>query len=72
MLDAFAIIKIVTTTITTLQYNILSPIQLEYPRYSVIVPVRAFGQSGIRVKEPRLFLETLIRNLTSFLQVIFM
>ena len=43
-----------------------TPIQLEDPRYNVIVPVRAFGQYGIKVKEPRLFLETLIGNMTSF------
>ncbi|MDR1747224.1 MAG: SPFH domain-containing protein [Tannerella sp.] len=43
-----------------------SPIQLEDPRYGVIVPVRAFGQYGIRIKEPRTFLETLIGNMTSF------
>ncbi|MDR1757758.1 MAG: SPFH domain-containing protein [Bacteroidales bacterium] len=43
-----------------------TPIQLEDPRYGVIVPVRAFGQYGIRVKEPRVFLETLISNMTSF------
>jgi membrane protease subunit (stomatin/prohibitin family) len=42
-----------------------TPIQLEDSRY-VIVPVRAFGQYGIRIKEPRLFLETLIGNMTSF------
>ncbi|MDR1182939.1 MAG: SPFH domain-containing protein [Bacteroidales bacterium] len=41
-------------------------IQLEDPRYNVIVPVRAFGQYGIRIKEPRQFLETLISNMTSF------
>ena len=43
-----------------------TPIQLEDPRYGVIIPVRAFGQYGIKVKEPRLFLETLIGNMTSF------
>ena len=43
-----------------------TPIQLEDPRYNVIVPVRAFGQYGIKIKEPRLFLETLIGNMTSF------
>jgi membrane protease subunit (stomatin/prohibitin family) len=43
-----------------------APIQLEDPRYNVIVPVRAFGQYGIKIKEPRLFLETLIGNMTSF------
>lgn len=43
-----------------------TPIQLEDPRYNVIVPVRAFGQYGIKVKDPRLFFETLIGNMTSF------
>jgi len=43
-----------------------TPIQLEDPRYGIIIPVRAFGQYGIKVKEPRLFLETLIGNMTSF------
>ncbi|MDH8700926.1 membrane protease subunit (stomatin/prohibitin family) [Dysgonomonadaceae bacterium PH5-43] len=43
-----------------------TPIQLEDPRYNVIVPVRAFGQYGFKIKDPRLFLETLIGNMTSF------
>lgn len=43
-----------------------SPIQLEDPLYGVIVPVRAFGQYGIRVSQPRLFLETLVGNQTAF------
>lgn len=42
------------------------PIQLEDPKYGVIVPVRAFGQYGIKVIEPRLFIESLIGNMTSF------
>ena len=42
------------------------PIQLEDPKYNIIVPVRAFGQYGIRVDNPRLFLETLIGNMSSF------
>ena len=42
------------------------PLQLEDPKYNIIVPVRAFGQYGIRVSDPRLFLETLIGNMTSF------
>ncbi|MBO5634612.1 MAG: SPFH domain-containing protein [Bacteroidales bacterium] len=42
------------------------PIQLEDPKYSIIVPVRAFGQYGIKVSEPRKFLETLIGNMTYF------
>jgi len=36
------------------------PIQLEDPKYGVVVPVRAFGQFGFCVAEPRKFLETVI------------
>lgn len=36
------------------------PIQLEDPKYGVIVPVRAFGQFGFRVAEPRKFLEGVV------------
>lgn len=42
------------------------PLQLEDPRYHVIVPVRAFGQYGIRISNARKFLETLIGNMASF------
>lgn len=43
-----------------------APIQLEDPRYGVIVPVRAFGQYEIKVSAPKTFLETLIGNMTTF------
>ena len=33
---------------------------LEDPKYKIIVPVRSNGQFGLRIKDPRLFLETLI------------
>lgn len=49
-----------------LKWGTPSPIQLEDPKYGVIVPVRAFGQYGIAVSNPRLFLETLIGNMSSF------
>ncbi|MBD5259912.1 MAG: DUF4339 domain-containing protein [Bacteroides sp.] len=42
------------------------PIQIEDPRYHIIVPVRAHGQYGIRVTNPRVFLETLIGSMRSF------
>lgn len=42
------------------------PLQLEDPVYSVIVPVRAFGQYGIKVDDSRLFLESLVGNAASF------
>lgn len=42
------------------------PIQLEDPKYKIIVPVRAHGQYGLHISNPRLFLETLIGNMSSF------
>ena len=49
-----------------LKWGTPEPIQLEDPKYGIIVPVRAFGQYGIRISNPRLFLETLIGNMPSF------
>lgn len=43
-----------------------TPIQLEDPKYEIIVPVRSFGQYEFKVSEPKIFLETLIGNMTSF------
>lgn len=43
-----------------------TPIQLEDPKYGVIVPVRAFGQYGLKVEDPKTFLETLVGNMSSF------
>ena len=43
-----------------------SPIQLEDPKYEVIVPVRAFGQYGIKVSDPRLLIESLVGNMATF------
>lgn len=37
-----------------------SPIQLEDPKYKIIIPVRAFGQFGMKIGDPKLFLETLV------------
>lgn len=43
-----------------------TPIQLEDPKYNIIIPVRAFGQYGLKVHDPELFLKTLIGNMSSF------
>lgn len=43
-----------------------APIQLEDPKYEVIVPVRAFGQYGLKVADPQVFLENLVGNMSSF------
>ena len=37
-----------------------TPLQLEDPKYGLIVAVRAFGLFGFRVQDPRLFLTTLV------------
>lgn len=42
------------------------PIQIEDPKYHIIVPVRSNGQYGLRISNPRLFLETLIGNMVGF------
>lgn len=42
------------------------PIQIEDPKYKIIVPVRAHGQYGLRVNDPRAFLEALVGNMQSF------
>lgn len=42
------------------------PIQLEDSRYNIIVPIRANGQYGVRINNPRMFLESLIGNMNNF------
>lgn len=42
------------------------PIQIEDPKYKIIVPVRAHGQYGLKVKESDKFLKNLIGNLSVF------
>lgn len=42
------------------------PIQIEDPKYHIIVPVRSNGQYGMKVSNPRLFLDTLIGNMVGF------
>lgn len=43
-----------------------SPLQIDDPTYGVIVPIRAYGQYGFKIAEPRLFLERLVGNMPSF------
>lgn len=49
-----------------LKWGTITPIQLEDPKYGIIIPIRAFGQYGIRVSNPRLFFESLVGNMDSF------
>ena len=41
------------------KWGTLRPIQLEDPKYGLVVPVRAFGQFGFRIAQPRKFLEAI-------------
>lgn len=43
-----------------------TPLQVEDPKYEVIVPLRAFGQYGFKIVEPRTFLERLVGNMPTF------
>ena len=47
------------------KWGTATPIQLEDPKYGIIVPVRAFGQYGLKVVDPKLFLETLVGNMAT-------
>jgi membrane protease subunit (stomatin/prohibitin family) len=49
-----------------LKWGTPNPIQIEDPKYKVIVPIRAFGQYGFRISNPRVFLETLVGNMSIF------
>jgi membrane protease subunit (stomatin/prohibitin family) len=49
------------------KWGTTSPILLEDPKYGIIIPVRAFGQYGFKVVNPRLFIESLVGNLPSYL-----
>ena len=42
------------------------PIQLEDPKYKIIVPIRSFGQFGMSVIDPRKLLESLVGNMSDF------
>jgi len=39
-----------------------TPIQLEDPKYGVIVPVSAYGQFGFNIGDPKVFLEDIVGN----------
>lgn len=49
-----------------MKWGTTQPIQLEDPKYGIIIPIRAFGQYGIKISNPRVFIETFIGNMSSF------
>jgi membrane protease subunit (stomatin/prohibitin family) len=42
------------------------PVQLEDPKYNLMLPVRAFGQYGVQVADPKKFLMKLVGTLRGF------
>lgn len=55
-----------TLTALDARWGTPTPMLLEDPGYGMVVPVRAFGQYGIRISDPRAFFEQLIGTLRSF------
>lgn len=43
-----------------------TPIQIQDPKYKVFIPIRAFGQFGIRIEESKKFLLKLVGTLSQF------
>ena len=54
------------TELLDCKWGTQTPLQIEDPKYDVIVPVRAYGQYGFKITEPRVFLERLVGNMSSF------
>lgn len=48
------------------KWGTATPLQIEDPKYEVIVPVRAYGQYGFKINEPRKIIETLVGNRSTF------
>ncbi len=43
-----------------------TPMQLQDPKYNVFIPVRAYGQFGIRIVDAKLFLKKFVGTMTTF------
>ena len=48
------------------KWGTTNAILLEDPKYKIIIPVRAFGQYGFKISNPKVFLENLVGNLPSY------
>lgn len=49
-----------------LRWGTETPIQLEDPKYHIIVPVRAYGQYGFKISDASKFLLSLVGNMPTF------
>lgn len=54
------------TTNLDVKWGTPDPIQLQDPRYQIMVPVRAFGQYGVRIDEAKRFLLKLVGSVQRF------
>ncbi len=49
-----------------LKWGTETPIQLEDPKYEIIVPVRAYGQYGFKISDAEKFVYSLVGNMPNF------
>jgi membrane protease subunit (stomatin/prohibitin family) len=49
-----------------IKWGTASPIQLQDPKYKVFIPLRSYGQFGIRISDSRKFLTKLVGTLPTF------
>ena len=54
------------TTALDVKWGTAAPMQLKDPEYNIMLPVRAFGQFGIKIHETKRFLERLVGTLPAF------
>lgn len=55
-----------TVSRLNLKWGTETPIQLEDPKYRIIVPVRAYGQYGFRISDTDKFMKSFIGNMPAF------
>ena len=53
-------------TALDVKWGTATPMQLKDPAYNIMLPVRAFGQFGIKIEETKRFLERLVGTLPAF------
>jgi membrane protease subunit (stomatin/prohibitin family) len=54
------------THVLDMKWGTASPVKLQDPKYNIIVPVRAYGQLGLRIDDSRKFLLKLVGTLGNF------
>jgi len=54
------------THVLDMKWGTATPVQLQDPKYNIIVPVRSYGQLGLRIEDSRKFLSKLVGTLGNF------